>query len=86
MNSQFIGKSLGRNSLRIANDVRVVVQSDFGIAVTHHSRDDVDGRSGLKEFSRNSMPEAVEPDANAFGSLNSELGHCSMHAVPHYLS
>ena len=52
-------KLLRCNALGIANDVRVVLQSDVGISMAHEARHDVNGSTGFEQFRSYAAQEAV---------------------------
>lgn len=43
--------------------------------MAHQARNDVDRRTGLEQFARDAVPEAMNPDVNAFRCFDSKLGH-----------
>ena len=71
------------NALGIANDVRVVLQSDVAISVAHKPGDNVNRGAGFEQFRSDAMPKAVNPDVNALRSFNPKFSHCPMNAVFH---
>jgi hypothetical protein len=53
--------------------MRVVFQGDFGIAVTHHPRNDVDWSAGLEQLGGYPVSKAVNPNVSSFHCLDPEL-------------
>ena len=51
--------------------------------MTHHPCDDVNWNAGLEQLGGYAVPEAVNPNVNAFGRFDSELLHGSVHAISH---
>jgi hypothetical protein len=76
------GEPLGFLSVHIGNNVSVVIERDLRITVSHKLRDDVDGRSGLKQASRYSVAEAMNPHVRSLRSCNTEPAHRAMNTVP----
>lgn len=65
--------------------MRVVIERDLRITVTHQLRYDVDGRSRFKQACGDSVSEAMHTNVNAFRSLDSKPVHGAMYPIPDYI-
>jgi hypothetical protein len=56
---------LRSNPLGIAKDMRVVLERDIRVSMSHKPGNDVNRGAGLEQFGRDSMPEAVDANVGA---------------------